>query len=54
MDIGEQVKLIDECTCDGNCNTDSHSCPYEEEINDNYNDFCNCCDYCTKECANDI
>lgn len=42
--------------CD-RCRKDSdgiHSCPYAEEISDNYAKSCNCCKACTYECLMDI
>lgn len=37
-----------------NQRTEPHSCPYSEEINDNYEDLCTCCDDCRQECVWDI
>lgn len=31
-----------------------HSCPFAEEIHDNYDKQCNCCDECRHECLMDI
>lgn len=31
-----------------------HSCPYSEEINDDYEKQCNCCKQCRHECLMDI
>lgn len=31
-----------------------HSCPFAEEINDNYSESCNCCPDCEHECCMDI
>lgn len=31
-----------------------HPCPYQEEINDNDDDYCTCCDDCRQECVWDI
>ena len=33
---------------------DYHSCPYAEEIGDDYSENCKCCDRCRKNCADDI
>jgi hypothetical protein len=33
---------------------DLHACPYQCEINDNYEDGCNCCPDCEHQCAMDI
>ncbi len=41
-----------------NCSTEPaeelHSCPYSEEIHDDYDLKCNCCDSCQRECLNAI
>ena len=34
--------------------TAAHTCPFAEEINDDHESLCNCCDECTQECAWDI
>lgn len=31
-----------------------HPCPFSEEIWEDYDDHCNCCDDCTYECMMDI
>jgi hypothetical protein len=31
-----------------------HSCPYREELFDDYEDSCRCCDACLRECLYDI
>lgn len=31
-----------------------HTCPYAEEINDDHESLCECCDICAGECAADI
>ena len=47
------IKDKDKCTCSNDL--EYHSCPYDEEINDNHDqENCNCCPYCTYECAMDI
>ena len=33
---------------------DDHTCPYSEEINNDRESLCNCCDVCAGECAMDI
>jgi hypothetical protein len=40
------------CTC-GDYN-ESHTCPFAEDIHGDSESLCNCCDYCTHECAMDI
>ena len=31
-----------------------HPCPYQWDINDNKEPYCNCCKECEGECAQDI
>lgn len=41
--------------CKGkNAATEPHTCPFAEEINDDYDSLCTCCDECAHECAMDI
>ena len=40
--------------CNVNPGTESHTCPYSEEINGDYLSECNCCDECCHECAMEI
>ena len=45
----------DLCKCGKNPATESHSCPYAEDIGDNDDpDYCTCCDDCRHECCMDI
>ncbi len=46
----EQLK----CQGCGGKGEEIHSCPYAEEINDNFQKICNCCDACRHECLMDI
>jgi hypothetical protein len=40
--------------CEKNLATDPHPCPFAQDVN-NDNEFeCICCDDCTRECAADI
>ena len=34
--------------------TEPHTCPYDEEINDDRETLCHCCDACAQECSDDI
>lgn len=47
-----------ECGMRDNCQNEAtkemHPCPYAQEIFDDDEDVCNCCDNCTYECAMDI
>ena len=45
----------DKCTCKEEEDVDSnHICPYAADINDDFDSQCNCCRYCTRQCAMDI
>jgi len=47
----------DKCSSSHNCGkeaTEDHTCPYAEEINDDNETLCNCCEDCTQECVWDI
>ena len=41
------------CTCD-KYHYNEHTCPFDEEINDDSGTLCNCCPYCKYQCAMDI
>lgn len=40
--------------CKNLATTEPHSCPFAEEINDNYSLICYCCSECESECCQDI
>ena len=42
-------EVTDKCTCE-NC-YDPHTCPYQEDVNDDDEYTCTCCPYCTSECV---
>lgn len=41
------------CTCDVE-SIELHPCPYQEDINENFEDYCNCCEECVYQCVQDI
>jgi len=43
----------DKCKC-GAPGEDSHPCPLEVELGDDYDFECNCCEDCEESCAYDI
>ena len=46
-------KRCEGCECSDEL--EYHSCPYQREINENESeDYCNCCNECTNQCAEDI
>lgn len=48
-DTGEKCQ-----SCKKNPAGPEHTCPYQEEINDNTEAKCNCCRECSQECCDDI
>ncbi len=43
------------CTCNENPLRDNHPCPHQQDMNENQDqEYCNCCDYCTEKCVEDI
>jgi hypothetical protein len=42
-----------ECTCNKE-EIEPHTCPYKEDVLDDYEYLCKCCDHCTHECALEI
>lgn len=59
IEIVEEAKVIKEenlgkgCTCDVSYH-EAHTCPFNEEINDDYETLCNCCSYCIEQCSYEI
>lgn len=50
--LGEGTLQCQRC---GNLPTlDSHTCPYSEDVNNDYESKCNCCSDCQGECCMDI
>ncbi len=44
-------KSEETCTCEVDRSIEPHSCPYECDIHDNYDDnYCSCCEYCEQKC----
>jgi len=42
------------CKCGHNHKTEWHSCPYDEDINDDHSLKCRCCSDCQHQCAQDF
>jgi hypothetical protein len=40
--------------CTGVATDESHSCPYQNDVNNDPDYQCNCCEDCEHECAMDI
>ena len=59
----ENLKIIDDldpppatsslCSCKCDEVSEPHTCPYSEELGGS-DELCNCCSYCTSECASDV
>lgn len=41
-------------TCDKNPATEPHVCPFAQDVHNDSEYECTCCDECTHECAMDI
>jgi len=55
-DLGYEIKTdvdVEKCAC-GNLANEEHTCPYNEDINNDSITLCNCCDDCIDECSGDI
>jgi hypothetical protein len=52
-DLIEEQKFDTPCNCEGRTE-EMHPCPFQEEIWDQHEDSCNCCDDCSYECMLDI
>lgn len=53
MSIVKLDVIENKCRC-GSKGEDEHSCPYAEEINDDFDSLCNCCSSCEQDCCDDI
>jgi hypothetical protein len=46
---------IARCThCGASVEDELHPCPYQAEVCDNSEPYCNCCEQCVDECKDDI
>lgn len=45
--------LEEECICNPNL-ADEHTCPYKEDIDGDYETLCSCCDFCIRNCMDNI
>jgi len=41
------------CTCEDEI-IEEHTCPYSEDVNNDFTTMCNCCAYCQHNCLMDI
>ena len=47
------VKQIPNCKC-GELGEENHPCPFAQDIHDDSETLCNCCENCNYECCMDI
>jgi hypothetical protein len=40
--------------CEKTASEELHPCPYQCEINDDYSNYCVCCEDCTYQCHMDV
>ena len=40
--------------CHKNAANEKHTCPYSEDINDDHESLCSCCDECRQDCLEEI
>ncbi len=40
--------------CEGKGTDELHTCPFREDINNDSETLCNCCEACTQECSDEI
>lgn len=51
----EKLEIVRLCSsCGVNLSEELHTCPYKEEIADDFESLCDCCDSCRYECCMDI
>lgn len=49
----EAIKTADTCKCGKAGSEEPKKCPYQDDVNDEA-EYCNCCDNCRQDCADDI
>lgn len=51
----EEINETPKCShCDKDDAQEPHTCPFSEEIYDNHETLCDCCEECTYQCIMDI
>jgi hypothetical protein len=54
----ESLPVIKEPTLCSKCNTNKaeslHTCPYESDIHNDNESWCDCCDFCWQNCADNV
>lgn len=54
MDDKKVEIIVEYCDNCGKVTEGCHTCPYNEDINDDYDSLCNCCDDCSYQCIMNI
>lgn len=57
MEVPEIYNNLKDKSLCPKCNnkaTEPHPCPYNQDIDNDHDTLCTCCDECSKECARDI
>jgi hypothetical protein len=49
-----EEKILKCETCGDVVNGDLHTCPYKEELDNDYETTCNCCEGCREFCMDEI
>lgn len=49
--IPEKIEM---CTCGKNPATTPHPCPFMQDVHNDSEDMCTCCDECARDCAADV
>ena len=49
-----EIKCSNEYCKSGEPGQEAHTCPYSEEIHEDYETKCTCCEDCEYECCQDI
>jgi len=50
----KKVKVCDSCGSLGDKDIGLSTCPFGEEIHDDYTTLCRCCETCVQNCCDDI
>jgi hypothetical protein len=51
---GVQADALRACECGPDAQIEPHTCPFAEEINNDSDTLCTCCETCKCGCAQDI
>jgi hypothetical protein len=51
--LKREKQMSDKCNC-GNEQDDEHTCPFAEDVGNDSESLCRCCEECTYQCAMDV